>query len=808
MFLLAAMSLSAEWRAVRLEPAGVSFAGPGYSQRFVLTGTSERGDEWEASRECSVRSSDANVVAIEADAMIAKASGDAVISVSCGAASANEKVHVGSSAGKMEIDFARNVISILTQKGCNSSSCHGSPAGQAGFKLSLYGSDPAADRKMIVEMHGGRRVSLADPEKSLLLKKPSFQVPHGGGHLMTQQSDEYRTMLRWLSEGAKLSAGGPGIQKLEVYPRERILVGKGTSQKLAVIGRMSDGTTVDLAGDVRYAVNDEAVVSAVKDGAVTAKGRGLTVVMARAFGKTATAQMIVIDQTAGTAYRSLAPNNFIDEHVFAKLRQANIEPFPVSNDRTFVRRVFLDAIGVLPTPHEVEAFTADTRADKRARLIDSLLEREEYSMHWLMKFEDWFRNSQYYSQGRTNQSYKRWLGEMIRDDRPYDEAAREMLTATGDTTVRPAGNFWHPAIDFMLKTFEVSKATPTVTRLFLGYRVECAECHNHPLENLTQDDFYGMAAFFGRLKVKHGYGQYRRIWYNAREGEVLHPVTKQPVAPKFLDGTSPQIADGADRREALAEWITRTQKMQFARAAANRIWGEYFGIGIVEPADDFRSTNMPTHPALLDRLATHFIDGGFRFKSLHRLILNSKVYQLSAHTEDRTGGTDPLEKLLFARYEPRKIPAEPLLDAIVQVTGVPHEFGGYPAGTSPKALVASIGMPYFLQTFGFPKRDVMEHRTESPSLSQALHMMNSDTLLKKLAKEDNALGEMLASEPDNARVVERLYLRALSRPPTERQASVISSYLASEIDSGRTRRKAFENVLWTLLNSKEFLLNQ
>jgi hypothetical protein len=360
----------------------------------------------------------------------------------------------------------------------------------------------------------------------------------------------------------------------------------------------------------------------------------------------------------------------------------------------------------------------------------------------------------------------------------------------------------------MLRTFEVSKATPTVARLFLGQRIECAECHNHPLENLTQDDFYGMAAFLARMKVKHGYGQYRRIWYNTREGEVLHPVTKQPVAPKFLGGERPAIREGVDRREVLADWITRDQKLQFARATVNRIWYEYFGRGIVEPFDDFRSTNRATHPELLDELAEYFIDSGFRFKALHRLILNSKTYQLSAHEAGRPGGQDRLEEILYARYVPRKLPAEVLLDAIVQVTEIQQQFRDYPEGTSPKELIASIGAPVFLTTFGFPRRDVMQTRSQQPSLGQALHLMNSDAVREKLTADGNVLGRLVEAGFDDQAVAEELYWRAYARPPGEDERVLVGNFLIAEHAAGRDRRRALENLLWAILNSKEFQLNR
>ncbi len=441
-------------------------------------------------------------------------------------------------------------------------------------------------------------------------------------------------------------------------------------------------------------------------------------------------------------------------------------------------------------------------------MIDSLLEGPDYARHWLVKFEDWFRNAQYNSQGRTNASFKKWIRQMVAEDWPYDETVRQLLTSKGDTTVRPAGNFWHPAMDFMLRTFEPRKITPTVTRLFLGVRLDCAECHNHPLENLTQDDFYGMAAFFARLKVKHGYGEYRRIWYSERKGDLLHPVTKEPVAPRFLDGTIPAIPEGSDRRDALADWITRTRKLQFARATVNRIWAEYFGRGLVDPPDDFRSTNVPTHPALLDALARHFIESGFRFKELHRVILNSRTYQLSSRDPSRSREPDRMGEILYVRYLPRKLAAEVLLDSIMQVTGVPHNFGNYPVGTSPKDVVATNGPDYFLTVFGFPRRDILAPRDKSPSLSQALHMMNSETIRDKVEAEGNILTELLDQDLDDQAIVSRIFERAYARRPTDGQWNSVSQFIALEKQAGRSRRRALENTFWAVLNSKEFQLNQ
>ncbi len=449
-------------------------------------------------------------------------------------------------------------------------------------------------------------MNLQDPEQSLILRKPSFAVPHGGGRVLPKDSDEYRTILDWLKQGAKLDSGGAQLTRLELYPAETILL-QGRAQRLVAIGRLSDGTTRDMTKEVRYVSGDEALAKVATDGVVTAAARGLTTVMARGMGRVATVQVGVVT-TPQWQRPPVTAANFIDELAEDKLYRLQMTPAPLSSDREFIRRVYLDTIGLLPTVDEVRTFTADTRPDKRARIIDRLLERPEYASLWTIKFEDWFRNCQLNNQGRSMGTFKEWIHDWIAQDKPYDQVVREMLTSLGDSTLNPAANFFQPAADFMLKKVSVNKITPTVTRLFLGVRMECAECHNHPLENFTQNDFYGFSAFFARLDVKHGYGEYRRTWFLKDAGEVENPVTKKPVPPKFLAAESPEIPDTVDRRTVLADWIVSRDNPNFARATVNRIWHEYFEAGIVEPFDDFRSTNMPTNRELLDRLAKYFAD--------------------------------------------------------------------------------------------------------------------------------------------------------------------------------------------------------
>jgi hypothetical protein len=779
--------------AAQIQPHHIVLSGRGASQQLIATG-----------KACVLTSSNSAVVSVDRVKKIAIAGkpGVAEIRANCSGEKARIRVEVRNQPViQLEPRFSPDVISVLTIKGCNNSGCHGSPAGQNGFKLSLFGYDVASDHEMIVSKHDGRRIDLKNPEQSLLLRKPLFEAPHGGGRLMTRDSEEYKTLVTWLRQGAKLESGAVELVSLQMYPGEAVLKGTDASQPAVVVGTLSDGTTRDMTREVRYSTSDESVARIEAGGVVKAGSPGIATILARGMGKVAAMRVGVTDSTAAE-WSETSANNFIDELVSARQRAMNVRPAPLSDDYEFLRRVYLDTIGRPPTPEETRAFAKNP---DRAALIDSLLAQPDYAAFWTVKFEDWFRNNQVNSQGRGMGVFKEWIRDCLNEDRPYDRMVREILTSEGDTFLAPATAFWAPATDFMLKKFEVTKATPTVTRLFMGVRLECAECHNHPLENFTQDDFYGLSAFFARLRVKHGYGEYRRTWYLEDEGEIEHPVTKKPVAPKFLGGETLPAGGVEDRRAALAKWITSPDNAYFTRATVNRIWHDYFQTGIVEPFDDLRLSNPPTNPELLDRLARYFADSGFRLKALHRLILNSRTYQLSSRPAEGSKNPEQLERLLFARYQPRKLPAEVLLDAISLVSGVSHTFTNHPKGTRAMDVFQPDQPDYFLATFGFPRRDILCERQASPTLGQALHLMNGKTIQAKVEDSNNILAawEKLA----DTEIAQALYERAFARQPNELEIGHIVNHLSSEKTAGRTRRKALEGLLWATLVSKEFQVN-
>ncbi len=804
------LSVSAAEERTRLQiyPDRISLAGPGSTQQFQVIFTGANGFSEDVTSSAAI-SLDRGAIAIDRAEMqfTGVTPGEARVEFRARGLKAAAVVRVGAGGADMAVRFSPDIITILTIKGCNSSNCHGAIAGKSGFKLSLFGNDVKADHEMILTAHQGRRVNLQNPSESLLLKKPAFETPHGGGKVLPVGSPDYETMLKWLRQGAPLAVGGPTVTRLEMFPPERTLLAGSGPQRLVVIARLSDGTTRDMTREVRYETSNEAVAKLGEPGKIQAGSPGLATILARAMGKSATVQVGLITAPAVANFRHPASQNFIDELVFAKLRHMNIPVAGLSTDEEFLRRVYIDTLGRVPQPQERHRFLADAQPGRRGRLIDHLLEHPEYVSYRTLRMEDWFRNTQLFSQGRPMGSFRDWLKEQVKADRPYSELVRDLVTSIGDTARNPAGAFWMPVTDFMLNKFDPKAATPMVTRLFLGVRMECAECHNHPLENFTQDDFYGLAAFFGQMRIKIGQGVYRRTWYLDETAEVEHPATKRPVQAKVLGEEPLSLPREADRRVSLADWITSPKNPYFARATANRVWHSYFGTGIVEPFDDLRSTNMPTNRELLDRLAQHFVDQGFRLKELDRAIFHSATYQLSSQLPRSPNVSEELERLLFARYQPRRLPAEVLLDSINQVAGIAQTYDNHPPGTLAKDVEINDQPGYFLATFGFPRRDLLGQRHEAPTLSQTLHLMNRETLKAKLEPEDNLIGKLMARRASDPEIVREFFEHAYARLPSAGESELIVSHIRAEVAGGRSRRRALENVLLVILNSKEFQLN-
>ena len=699
---------------------------------------------------------------------------------------------------KPRLSFVKDIVPIFTKSGCANSNCHGSIRGQAGFKLSLFGYEPDLDYDAIVKAQDGRRIDRNDPARSLILLKPTFGVPHGGGERFTVGSLEYEAILNWIRDGATYdSAGSPRLRTIRVVPEEVTLVGLGSKQQLSVSGTYTDESTEDVTHKVQYTANDESVLEVSPNGEIRAKRAGETAIMVRTLGKAVAARVAVIGTTPMKDYPEVPCNNFVDELILSKLKRVNIVPSPLSSDREFVRRVYLDTVGLLPTLDESGRFLESKDPQKRARLIDELIERPEFAEVWATRFSDLFRVGLLDQRSKGGRIMYSWLRKAMLEDMPFDQFATELITASGNLYFNPASNFY-----YITEFSEPENIATNVSQVFLGVRIECARCHNHPWEKWTQEDFWGFAAFFGRMGIKDTYENDESEVTLKPAGEVISPKTKKRVAPKYLDGPFETERLDEDVREKLAKWITAPENPWFARAIVNRVFKYYMGRGIVEPLDDFRVTNPPTNEALLDALAKDFIANGYHLKHTIRVILNSRAYQLSSEPN----ATNRDDTLNYSHYFMRRLLAEELIDSMTEVTGVPEKIPGYMLGT--RSMTIPQGAPtYFLQTFGRLKaREVICERDNSPDVAQAMHLISGETIQKQITGKDGTLDRWLADpSATNEEITQRLFMATLVRPPTESEQTQVLASLRGGGDGAR--RQAFEDLLWSIFNSKTFIFN-
>jgi hypothetical protein len=701
----------------------------------------------------------------------------------------------------LPVSLANDVEPALTKLGCNRGACHGSQHGKGGFRLSLSGFDPAFDYETMVREAQGRRVAVAAPERSLLLLKPTLRIPHGGGMILTKGSAEYNLLLRWIKSGAP----APNEQErhlvsVSVTPAERVLPHSNLRQQIAVIARYSDGATRDVTAMARYASQNDAVAGVDGKGLVTTKKPGESAIMISYCGEVRVVRIMVPFPNPPVDFTRLRRANTIDELIYRKLARVRLSPSPRCSDAEFLRRVYLDTIATLPTPEETRAFLADADPEKRAKLIDRLLERPEYVDYRTLKLADLLRVNGQYCSDEGADVYYRWIHDRVQKNVGYDQFVRELITGRG------SGFHVGPANYFKVATNPEELAEATA-QSFLGVRIQCAKCHNHPFEKWKQKDYYGLAAFFARVGQKYGPEFGESQIFVQREGEETNPRTKQITAPKFLGGPQPTLAAEEDRRVALANWLTSHENRDFARVAVNRVWADYFGKGIVDAVDDFRVTNPPSNAPLLDALADDFIAHGYDIKYITRQILNSEAYGRSSAILPGNAR----DERNFTRYYPRRLPAETLLDAVAQVTDRPDRFWPYPQGWRAIQVRDSRISSYFLQIFGRPKREVLCacERSLQPNLAQSLHLINSDNLNNKLTDGKGRISQLLKqyekTPPAQAssKMVEDLYLLTLCRYPTPAESKNVLAHIARTKDA----RKAYEDCLWALLNAEEFVYN-
>ena len=720
------------------------------------------------------------------------ASGQGEITARWNGLSAKSTILVEDAAAARPVSFHLDVMPVLTRTGCNTGSCHGAARGKDGFRLSLFGFDPVGDYQRITREIGIRRINLALPEQSLVYLKGIGGVPHSGGKRMEPDGEYADTLLTWLKDGAKLDTGTPPTcTKVELFPPQAVMEGEAT-QRLVAVAHYSDGSTRDVTSLAAFTTNNARTAEVSELGAVKAGVRGEAFVMARFDTHTVGSQMLALPE-ALTYDAPEIKGNYIDTFVGEKLNKLRILPSGLCTDEEFLRRVTIDITGLLPTEEEYATFIADTSKNKRAALIDDLLQRKSFSEIWAMK---WAQLLLVKSNNQVSYKaaflYSSWLTNELAKGTSIDEIVRQLISSSGGVFERPATNFYQVERD-TLKTAE------NVAQVFMGIRTQCAQCHNHPFDRWTMDDYYGFASFFSQVGRKTGEDYREIIIYNRGGGEVNHPVSKKPVPPTFLGGPSAETK-GKDRRAVLAEWITSSDNPFFATSIANRVWAHFMGVGIVDPVDDIRVSNPASNPELFDALGQRLIDYEFDLKQLVRDICNSRAYQRSTQPNE----SNKLDTRNYAYALPRRVPAEMLLDCISQATNSDEKFRGLPVGARAVQIADGTTSTYFLTTFGrSPRTTVCDcEATTDPSLSQALHLINGSATSGKISR-----GKLVQTWIDQKltvpQMIEKIYVRCLSRSPTKEERDRLIKMVSEAGD----QRVGVEDVFWAVLNSREFMFN-
>jgi hypothetical protein len=693
------------------------------------------------------------------------------------------------------VSFRNEVVPLLTKLGCNQGACHGSQRGKGGFKLSLLGFEPEADYVAIVKSAEERRVTPFAPEESLLLLKPTLAVAHRGGKRLENDSPAYRLVWLWLEQGAQGPRDNdPQVAGIAVDPQQTLMK-QGQEQQLSVVAAFSDGSKRDVTADARFDSLSEGVATVRPMGLARTVGKGVANIMVRYQGHSAIARLTV--PFGPEIPFEFASPNIIDLKAAAQWRELGLAPSPVCSDAEFVRRAMLDTIGTIPTPGEVEDFLSDTDPAKRPKLVDRLLARPEYVDYWTLKWGDILRINSDKLGAQGMLAFNLWLRGAFRANVPVNRMVEELVTAQGSIFSNGPANYFRVASN-------PTDLAETTAQVFMGVRLQCARCHHHPFEAYGQDDYYGLAAYFARVRTKRSeeFGIFggEQVIYVAKSGEVYQPRTGKKMVPKPL-ADEPRD-DPGDRRRALAKWLTDQKPQWLARNVVNRYWGYLLGKGLVNPIDDLRETNPASNSELLDALASGFLKSGYDLKTLLRLILTSRVYQLSA----QPNAANRLDTTFFTHYTIKRLTAEQLLDAIDAATGTFEKFPRIPAGTRAISLPDTNYASYFLDTFGRPLRAIACEceRASDPNLSQALHLMNGELLNRKLIQGDGRLSRMLKDPKlTDVTLVHRLYLITFGRPPTPEESAAARTILAQS----PSRQAGAQDLFWAMLNSKEFLFN-
>ena len=783
--------------AITVSPSDVSLSNVRDRQSMLVQAVMENGLTFDVTDKAQFVVENAALVKVDSQTVYPAADGETRMTVSYEGHSIEVPVTVANSTLEPPISFRLDVMPVFMKASCNNGSCHGAARGKDGFRLSLFGFDPAGDHFRLTRELPGRRINLAIPEESLIIEKCTGAVPHTGGKRFEVGDEQYSTLVRWLQTGAADDPKPdevPKVLSVELYPATAVLDGEGETQRLSVRAKYSDGTDRDVTSLAYFSSNNETAAEITQKGVVTAHERGEAFIMARFETHTVGSHFIVLPKGLQYEDPKTPENNYIDTLVHSKLRKLRIIPSEICSDEQFLRRVFVDITGTMPSSEEYVTFIADTDPSKREKVIDQLLQRKEFVDIWVMKWAELLqvRTIANRVEKKPMLRYFNWLREKIASNTPSDIMVRELLASKGGTFSDPATNYYQTET-------ETLKVAENAAQVFMGMRIQCAQCHNHPFDRWTVDDYYGFAAFFSQIGRKAAEDPREQIIFNSGGGEVKHLVDGRNMAPKFLGGEVPDLK-GRDRREVLAEWLASPENPYFATNLANIVWSHFFGRGIIDQVDDVRVSNPPSNAELLAELGSRFTEYNYDFRRLVRDICMSRTYQLST----QTNSSNESDHRNFAHAELRRLRAEVMLDCITQITSTTDKFPGLPVGARAVHIADGNTSTYFLTTFGRAARESVcscEVKME-PNLSQALHLMNGDTVNAKI-QQGGLIPAMLKDKKTPAEIITELYLRSFCRQPTEAELNRLVT-IASEDENPQ---QALEDIFWSLMNSREFLFN-
>jgi hypothetical protein len=791
------VALDIETAPERLEvfPPEIALTHANDKSQLVVSAIYPNGDIRDVTHSASYVFPDDKIAAMDGSRIVPRSDGETTLKIASAGLETTVPVRVVHANVVQPVGFETGALVALSKQNCSSGACHGSPSGKGGFRLSLRAYDPVLDQLTLLREETGRRVNVLEAEASLLLEKPLMKVVHGGGVQIRKEDAAYRVLKQWIAEGAKLDpVDAPRVARLQIYPAgKRVLRSPSNSQQLSVVAIMSNGTMKDVTEIAAYSVSDTSVCTVDAHGLVKRQKRGEAAVLVRFLEHLESLTLTFVDDEGSFAWNNPPVNNYIDEKVDNKLKLLQFTASPTCSDSEFLRRVYLDVIGILPTLEETDAFLANSDPAKRSQLIDRLLERPEYARFWAVKWGDLLKMTNKKIGADGLYKYHRWVEDSIRKNIPYDRFARELLTSSGSTLENPAANFYRAAVD-------MNDCVETISQVFLGSRLQCAKCHNHPFERWTQDNYYGMGAFFERVRRTNTPRPNESLVWISQQGEVTQPRTGKVMQPWVPAQGSLASVDEQDRRRSFVDWLVQPNNPYFAKMEVNRIWSQLFARGIVDPIDDFRDSNPPSNPELLEALAQDFVKSGYDRKHMLRTILNSRTYQasfepLATNAEDEKYGSHQV---------PRLLSAEQLMDAVVTTLGVAEPLGGLPADRKATQLPApDIVKVDFLKVFGQPERETVCacERSKDTNLGMAIEFFNGSFLHGKLKHPQTRFRQSLAAGKPIDQVIREMYLAAVCRQPTDHELQAAVKHVAANPDPAL----AMEDICWALINTDEFI---